>query len=434
MSDTTTPAVEKKKRVGRRLDDSAPASRQQELNRANGRKFRERQKQQLTSLEMQVQEFHQLTDSLRTSLALVRKEKEDLKDTIHKLEHSNSLLVMQQQQQQQQQQQHNQLMLVGSSPCFNCAAEALKAQFFHDENIVLKAKLAAQTKEFESYFGQPQQMGDFEVMFDDVVVTPSPPAAAVTAHISQVSLSFLDSNTVPQDPPSTVGSVLSDDWMDVFGFENITKTAEQMYGPLKVEFARYSLNLIPLVKGNHHVNIILDSLVAASRTNDPSKVRKLLTRSFAAKHKLFTCPFMHPTQTTRRATIDILSTLQNFNTQHLDYMLSLISDKHRMEQMFREPCRIHEGIGRTQEALKAVPSLSGAHQVIDEYAIIASQPFISPELFLELRQRIEKIERWCLPGSEDAKRVEDIFVTHRRENKALITKRLEESMRDLDLS
>ncbi|KAJ3251249.1 hypothetical protein HDU77_006015 [Chytriomyces hyalinus] len=432
MSDTTTPA-EKKKRVGRRLDHSAPASRQQELNRANGRKFRERQKQQLTALEMQVQEFHQLTDSLRTSLALVRKEKDDLKDMIHKLEHSNSLLVMQQQQQQQQQ---NQLMLVGSSPCFNCAAEALKAQFFHDENVVLKAKLAAQTKEFESYFGQPQQMGDFEVMFD--VVTPSPPAPA--ADIGQVSLSFLDSNAaaaaaVPQDPPSTVGSVLSDDWMDVFGFEHITKTAEQMYGPLKVEFARYSLNLIPLMKGNHHVNIILDSLVAASRTNDPSKIRKLLTRSFAAKHKLITSPgMMNPTQSIRRATIEILTTLQNFNTQHLDYMLSLISDKHRLEKMFREPCIIDEGIGRTQEALKAVPSLSGAHQVIDEYAIIASQPYISPELFLELRQRIEKIERWCLPGSEDAKRVEDIFVTHRRENKALITKRLEESMRDLDLS
>ncbi|KAJ3238053.1 hypothetical protein HDU81_008524 [Chytriomyces hyalinus] len=431
MSDSTTTsttpaAPEKKKRVGRKLDDSAPASRQQELNRANGRKFRERQKQQLTSLEMQVDEFHQLMHSLRTALALVRKEKDELKETIHKLEHSNSLLVMQQQQQQQTQNQ-NQLMLV-STPCFNCAAEALKAQFYHDENVVLKAKLAAQTKEFESYFGQPQPIGNFQVMFD--VVTPSPPPA----DISQVSLSFLDSNAAVPQEPSSVGSVLSDDWMDVFGFEQVTKTAEQLYGPLKVEFARYSLSLIPLMKGNHHINVLLDSLVAASRTSDPTKVRKYLTRSFAAKHKLFTTPGMHPTQAIRRATFDILSTLQNFNTQHLDYMLSLISDKHRMEQMFREPCVIHEGIGRTREALKAVPSLAGAHQVIDEYAIIASQPFISPELFLELRQRIEKIERWCLPGSEDAKRVEDIFVTHRRENKALIMKRLEESMQGLDLS
>ncbi|KAJ3265600.1 hypothetical protein HDU77_004608 [Chytriomyces hyalinus] len=425
-----------KKRVGRRLDDSVPATRQQELNRQNGRKFRERQKQQLSSLEKQVAEFHDLTHSLRTTLSLMQKENDSLKESIQALQQANSLLLMQQQQQQQQQ------LNASQNPCFNCAAEALKTQFYHEENIALKQKLMLQAREFElerSFFGQTQaaatmnMSNGFDFIFGMATPSPGPFALLNDGNNRPLALEFVDSNSVPQDSKLSVGFG-NEEWLDVFGIENNPKTAEQVYGPVKVEFARYSLNLVPMLKGNYHVNVILDSLVAASRTSDRSKVRKFLTRTIAAQHKLFTGPYVHSSKPAREAVYEILHTLKTFNMQHLDYMLDLIADKDGMARMFREDCRIDPGIARTQQALKTVPSLASVHHLIDEYAIIASQPTLTPELFMGLRQRMGKIENLCLPGSEDAKLVQDIFMTHRRENKELIIRRLQESMKDLDLS
>ncbi|KAJ3239399.1 hypothetical protein HDU81_006077 [Chytriomyces hyalinus] len=427
MADTQ-PA--EKKRVGRRLDDSVPASRQQELNRQNGRKFRERQKQQLSSLEKQVAEFHDLTHSLRATLSIMQKENDSLKENIQSLQQANALLLI-------QQQQH---LNATQSPCFNCAAEALKTQFYQEENIALKSKLMQQAREFELerlLFGQKQAAvavnisNGFDFIFG--MASPSPgPFVLLNDGNNRPALEFVDSNAEPQDSKMN-GSFGNEEWLDVFGIENTPKTAEQVHGPLKVEFARYSLNLIPLLRGNHHVNVILDSLVAASRTSDRSKVRKLLARSIAAQHKLFTAPGAQDNRPVREAIFEILHTLKTFNTHHLDYMLDLIADKDGMARMFRETCRIDPGIARTQQALKTVPSLASAHHLIDEYAIIASQPTLTPELFMGLRQRMTKIENMCCPGSDDARLIQDIFLTHRRENKELIIRRLQESIKDMDL-
>ncbi|KAI8823330.1 hypothetical protein BJ741DRAFT_634423 [Chytriomyces cf. hyalinus JEL632] len=363
----------------------------------------------------------------------MQKENDSLKESIQALQQANSLLHMQQQQQQ---------LNASQTPCFNCAAEALKTQFYHEENIALKTKLMMQAREFElerSFFGQTQaaatmnMSNGFDFIFGMASPSPGPFALLNDGNNRPPTLEFVDSNSVPPDSKLSV-SFGNEEWLDVFGIENIPKTAEQVYGPLKVEFARYSLNLVPMLKGNYHVSVILDSLVAASRTSDRSKVRKFLTRSIAAQHKLFTGPCVHTNKAAREAVFEILHTLKTFNTQHLDYMLDLIADKDGMARMFRENCRIEPGIASTQQALKTVPSLASVHHIIDEYAIIASQPTLTPELFMGLRQRMSKIENSCCPGSEDAKLVQDIFMTHRRENKELIIRRLQESMKDLDLS
>ncbi|KAI8823331.1 hypothetical protein BJ741DRAFT_634426 [Chytriomyces cf. hyalinus JEL632] len=436
MSDTPTPTPTVKKRVGRRPDESTPASRQQELNRQNGRKFRERQKQQLASLEKQVAEFHDLTQSLRTTLSLLQKENDNLQDTIRNLQHSNSIVVKQLEQMRQ-----NQLLTVGPSSCCNCAAEALKTQFYQEENNSLKSKLALQAKEFElerSLLNQTppamNMIGSFDFIFGMVSPPPGQLSAFNNSQTQPVPSNFSPENSLPLDLNST-GNIVNEEWFDVFGIENsIKQTAEQAYGPMKVEFARYSLNLIPLLTKHNSINVLLDSLVAASRTNDLTKLRKYLSRSIAAQHRLFRTPNLRSNKEEYEALSEVISTLRTFNIRHLDHMLDLVADKDGMARMFRETYIIEPGIAKIQQALKAIPSLDGARQLIDEFAIIASQPTISPELFMELYQRFNKIERWCVPGTEDAKRVNDVFLSYRRYYKEAVVRRLEESMRDLDLS
>ncbi|TPX67629.1 hypothetical protein CcCBS67573_g07437 [Chytriomyces confervae] len=434
MADTPTATV--KKRVGRRPDESTPASRQQELNRQNGRKFRERQKQQLSSLEKQVAEFHDLTQSLRTTLSQMQKENDSLQETNRNLQLSNSFIAKQLEQMQQ-----NQLLTVGPSSCCNCAAEALKTQFYQEENMSLKSKLELQAKEFElerSLLNQTppamNMIGSFDFIFGMVSPPPGQFSAFNNSQTQQVPANFSPENSLPLDLNPT-GNILNEEWFDVFGIENsVMQTAEQAYGPMKVEFARYSLNLIPLLKKHNSISTLLDSLVAASRTNDRTKLRKYLSRSIAAQHKLFCTPNLRSNKEEYDALSEVISTLRTFNIRHFDHMLDLVADKDRMARMFRETYIIDPGIAKIQQALKAIPSLAGARQLIDEFAIIASQPTIPPELFMELLQRFSKLERWCVPGTEDAKRVNDVFLAYRRYNKEAIVRRLEESMRDLDLT
>ncbi|KAJ3238052.1 hypothetical protein HDU81_008523 [Chytriomyces hyalinus] len=432
MSDSQSDAAaaaSEKKRVGRKLAHTTPASRHQELNRLNGRKFRERQKQQLSSLEKQVAEFHDLTQSLRLSLSLLQRENNGLKDIIQSLQQSNALLLAKQAEQQS---------IVSQRPneCINCANEARKAHMYQQDNLALQARLETQTRQFELERFQLNQAGTLNLTNGlEMLGMVSPPPAPLRANSSQTPMFKLEGALMkPNDGASLSTGTLSDEWSDVFGNENGVKSAEQVHGPMKVEFARYSLNMFPILKGHHFLNVLLDPLVAASRTTDRVKLRKLLTRSIGAQHKILELSLHLCNKTDHDAIFDTLHTLRSFNAPHYDYMLDLVSDKDGMQRLLLTPCDIRPVIRKTQQALKAVPSLADAHQVIDEYAIIASQPKLTPELFMELRNRLGKIERWCLPETEDAKRVAQIWINHRRENNEYIVNRLEEATRGLDLS
>ncbi|KAI8823332.1 hypothetical protein BJ741DRAFT_654985 [Chytriomyces cf. hyalinus JEL632] len=419
--------VFERKRVGRRLDQTVPASRQQEMNRLNGRLYRERQKQQLSSLEKQVAEFHDLNHALRTSLSLMQKENEALKETIQNMQQSNSVYAVLQQQQQQPQER------IGSNACVNCANAARKAQYYHRENLDLNQKLETQAREVDwvrSVFGQQAGAVSSSNNISMGMVSPPEASATIQSTNEQALLSLEEDQLFPHGGPA----VMNDEWHDIFGIEYDVKTSEQVNGPLKVEFARYSLNLIPLLKGNQFVNVILDSLVAASRTNDRVKVGKLLMRVMSAQNKILTNPALRSNKAEHEAVHDIFHTLRTFNAQHYDYMLRLVTDEEKMARLLQMPCPTAPFVSKTLEELRAVPSLAGAHRLIDEMSIIASQPTLTPELVMELHQRVGKIERWCTPETDDAKRVFEIIATHLDENSASIARRLEKSMRQLDLN
>ncbi|KAI8608718.1 hypothetical protein BC830DRAFT_1086010, partial [Chytriomyces sp. MP71] len=134
-----TPADEagsppKKKAAGRKPADTAPLTHQQALNRANGRAFRDRQKQHVAGLERQVAEFHQITNTLRDTLAARDAELATAKHRLLDAELERALVAA-----------APPLSLHAPSQagaaCQNCAATTAKLGFAQSQLVVLQTEL-----------------------------------------------------------------------------------------------------------------------------------------------------------------------------------------------------------------------------------------------------------------------------------------------------
>ncbi|KAJ3238051.1 hypothetical protein HDU81_008522 [Chytriomyces hyalinus] len=404
----------KKPNVGRKIDPNIPPTRQQELNRANGRAFRERQKQQFASLQMQVAEFHDLTNTLRQSLSQLQDENNGLRSTIAQLETANATLLL-----------HTPPPRI-AGPCnpavgggHNCAAETERCMMLEAKVAQLEAKL----KEFEKPWGYQQMVSASTLLASFDFVFGAPTDSSVTS-----SSPDRLRNGSPESFNSSV-DVKNEDFED-----GSQKTSEQLFGGIRVEFARYSLQSIGSLKGNPLIDQALDSLISASKTCEKPKLRKYLMRTFMAQAKILGTITAFVNRKDHCQIHDIFNTLRAFNRQHLDYMLDMIVDKEDLQRLFDEQRPVTPETERLATCLKEIKSLASAHAVIDEICILSALPKVTPETLMELRKRTEILQNLCLPGSEDSHRVRFAMKKHKPGNKEDMMRRLEEAMNELDVN
>ncbi|KAJ3229923.1 hypothetical protein HDU78_008735 [Chytriomyces hyalinus] len=409
----------KKPNVGRKIDPNIPPTRQQELNRANGRAFRERQKQQFASLQMQVAEFHDLTNSLRQSLSQLQDENNGLRSTIAQLETANATLLM-----------HTPPPRIAGPPCtvaaavvggHNCAAEAERCKMLETKVAQLEAKL----KEYEKPWGYQQMVSASTLLASFDFVFGAPTDWSVTSS---------SPDRLRNGSPESINSSVDVKNEDCENGSSSLKTSEQLFGGIKVEFARYSLQSIDSLKGNPLIDQALDSLISASKTCEKQKLRKYLMRTFMAQAKILSTITAFINRKDHCQIHDIFNTLRAFNRQHLDYMLDMIVDKEDMKRLLHEQRPVSPETEMLAASLKEIRSLASAHAVIDEICILSSLPKVTPEILMELRKRKEILENLCVPGSEESHRLRFAMKKHRPGNKEDMMRRLEEAMNELDVN
>ncbi|KAJ3248794.1 hypothetical protein HDU78_010247 [Chytriomyces hyalinus] len=371
---------------------------------------------------MQVAEFHDLTNSLRQSLSQLQGENNALRSTITQLQNLNAALLAQP-------------WIAGGPPpqSHNCAAEVERTMMLQNKVAELEAKL----KEFEKPWGYQQMVSaSFDFVFGALPPPPPPPPQTD----SSITFSTLTPDQMRNETPESFNSAgldgRNDEWLEEVAAASELKTSEQLFGAIKVEFARYSLQSIVSLKGNPLIDQALDSLISASKTCEKPKLRKYLMRTFIAQAKILSSTTSPNHRKDHCQIHDIFSTLRAFNKQHYDYMMDIIVDKNDLKQLFKQQQK-KPATPETQNlaaCLKNIKALASVHDVIDEMCILSDLPKLTPEIMMEMRKRKEILENLCVPESAEYERLRSAMKKHRPGNKEDMMRRLEEAMNELDVN
>ncbi|KAI8832066.1 hypothetical protein BJ741DRAFT_292701 [Chytriomyces cf. hyalinus JEL632] len=350
-------------------------------------------------MQMQVAEFHDLTNSLRQSLSQLQGENNGLRSTITQLQTVNAALLAQP-------------WIAGGPPPsqHNCAAEVERTMMLQNKVAELEVKL----KEFEKPWGYQQMVSASTLLasFDFVFGAP-------TTTDSSISFSSTTPDQLRNETPESLNSGLdgrNEDWLEVAAASEL-KTSEQLFGAIKVEFARYSLQSIASLKGNPLIDQSLDSLISASRTCEKPKLRKHLMRTFIAQAKILSSTTSPDNRKDHCQIHDIFSTLRAFNRQHYDYMMDIIVDQNDLKRLFKEEKPATPETQNLAACLKSIKALASVHDVIDEMCILSDLPKLTPEIMMEMRKRKEILENLCVPGSAEYERLRCAMKKHRPGNK-----------------
>ncbi|KAJ3377132.1 hypothetical protein HDU80_003455, partial [Chytriomyces hyalinus] len=315
---------------------------------------------------MQVAEFHDLTNSLRQSLSQLQGENNALRSTITQLQNMNAALLAQP------------WIAGGPQPppqSHNCAAEVERTMMLQNKVAELEAKL----KEFEKPWGYQQMVSASTLLasFDFVFGAPPQPPQPQPPTDSSVTFSTLTPDQLRNETPDSLNSAgldgRNDEWLEeVAASTSELKTSEQLFGAIKVEFARYSLQSIVSLKGDPLIDQALDSLISASKTCEKPKLRKYLMRTFIAQAKILSSTTAPNHRKDHCQIHDIFSTLRAFNKQHYDYMMDIIVDKNDLKRLFKQEKK--PATPETQNlaaCLKNIKALASVHDVIDEMCILS---------------------------------------------------------------
>ncbi|KAI8837209.1 hypothetical protein BJ741DRAFT_167787 [Chytriomyces cf. hyalinus JEL632] len=301
-----------KSKAGRKQSGTEPLTRRAQLNRENQRKFRQRKEQYVANLERQNAEFNEIVATknaeaagLQASVSSLQDEIVSLKRLVSQLEVANRVILN----------QPTPPNLTERNSCRMCSLERANAVFSDGQVKVLSLKLAAAEAEIQnlkeignSMRNQPYMLpSGFDFLFaassnnNNSLSTLEkgelgPRTNPIRMDDSQHAL--LSSSSGGLDPsitltnhgfPTSTGSALKtpnsesiilttspngsngDDWMDEFMMTSDTlppvafvkqrvASAESLYGPMRVEFARYSMKCIPALKNS----ILVDEWVEAS--------------------------------------------------------------------------------------------------------------------------------------------------------------------------
>ncbi|KAJ3117222.1 hypothetical protein HK100_000871 [Physocladia obscura] len=263
--------------------------------------------------------------------------------------------------------------------CSNCAAEIANAQYFANQVKILEAQLSQVSKK-----------------------------------LLQRKLEIEHSNS----------------WMEMTVF---VKTAEEMFGPVRVEFVRYSLKSLSYLKESPYVDIMANWLIDISQTTEHAKIIKGLLSIVAARYALLSTI----SNTDYELVCKIIETGFNFNKQHIEYMQELlVQDKsnvrmHTVEDLAGK--ELPEIVRGLNSGLKSVESLQQVYEAVDEFCILISMPRLSSENLLRRIQLMKMFKKLCECSKEDKKSVISLIEKWEEENNELIVQRIEQALIELEI-
>ncbi|KAI8616129.1 hypothetical protein BC830DRAFT_1168052 [Chytriomyces sp. MP71] len=448
-----TPDVKSTK--GRKLKTDEPPSKRQLLNRINGRNFRERKAKERAEMEQQLNEFSEI-------LAAKNVESAALRATVKQLELENARLV-----ETLRSLQLNSALLdsapspspgceVGSdvstlaSPslpptkvpsnnttqinelCPLCAVERAKAHFHCERADALDMALSNAQSESEQLKKTVSELQDQALVsslfqYDFVFRgTPQPTLPAIVNHVtSPITMS------TPMTMDSAMSSTPSTDdlWQDES--KPPPQTAESLFGPLRIEFARYAFKTIPGLPLSH-IDAVFDNFLASTRTENKNVIRKCLLRSVRGMHKIMDACL---TQEARIKVFEIKNSFGEINKAHFDWIMARMVDNREVERQTAAPGGyvIPERARVLNETLKALPSLAGAHDLIDEVCILFCMSRITPETFVSTGRTMRQLQRLCAGNTEDRALLLEAINLQRQTNHEFTERKMEDAIQELDM-
>ncbi|KAJ3386378.1 hypothetical protein HDU80_000424 [Chytriomyces hyalinus] len=303
-----------KSKAGRKQSGTEPLTRRAQLNRENQRKFRK--EQYVANLERQNAEFNEIVAAknaeaagLQASVSSLQDEIVSLKRLVLQLEVANRAILN----------QPTPSISTERNSCRMCSLERANAVFSDGQVKVLSLKLAAAEAEIQNLKEIGNSMRNQPYMlpsgFDFLFATSSNNNSLTALEKSEFTELGPGTNPIRMDDsqhallsnssgglgpsipftnhgfPTATGSALKtsnsesiilttspngsngDDWMDEFMMTSTGDTlppvafvkqrvasAESLYGPMRVEFARYSMKCIPALKNSS----LVDEWVEAS--------------------------------------------------------------------------------------------------------------------------------------------------------------------------
>ncbi|KAI8618209.1 hypothetical protein BC830DRAFT_18125 [Chytriomyces sp. MP71] len=454
-SSTGVDASDVKGNKGRKLNTDEPPSKRQLLNRINGRNFRERKAKERAEMEQQLKEFSEV-------LAAKNLESAALRATVKQLELENSRLVDTLRSLQLAS------AIVGSVPspsvgleaglevstlplapatvpsnntaqcnelCPLCAVERAKAQFHCERADALDMALSnaqSQCEQLKKSVTELQDQALVSSLFQyDFVFhgTPQPNPPATPNGINHVASPIATATPMTMD--SVMSSIPSTDdlWQDES--KPTPQTAESLFGPLRIEFARYAFKTIPGLP-IPHIDSLVDNFLASTRSENKNVIRKCLLRSVRSIHKIMdACP----THEARIKVFEINNSFAEINKAHFDWLLDRMVDNREVARQTAAPGGyvIPERARVLNAMLKALPSLAGAHDLIDEVCILFCMSRITPETFVSTGRTMRQLQWLCAGNTQDRAMFLEAVNLQRQMNHEFTERKVDDAIRELDL-
>ncbi|KAJ3398056.1 hypothetical protein HDU80_009318 [Chytriomyces hyalinus] len=432
------------KKVGRKRDDSAPANKRIALNRENQRNYRERQLQRLALLETKAKEAAELLVSRDAEICILRLGMADLQQRL--LETSPAATA-------------------GSVPahCSICTVKDALITSLQNELKALRSQ-SALGDQFQRTL-QAQQSPSIRSTASASLgtVEPSPfslsaseasgahsvqgydTGATYSASTSQARKPTPPVQSGPTTPQTTLSEpTLSEEWFDIMSHEldQTVQTSEQMYGPIKVEFMRYSFKRVPSLANCEHVDSLIENITLQTRMASVPKIKILMVRILDVWQLVLDACKGNPVDMNQAN--EIFFAFQELNAEHLRY-LSSVTAKYGIPQVLpangsqsgahsvsrgsasSESSHIPLQALELCQQLRSIPSLTNAGDSIDElYALLCSTDI--QELYVKTGAVVSRLHRMC-SGYQDRAEFLKQMMRYKETNKASGIVKVENTMR-----
>ncbi|KAJ3222525.1 hypothetical protein HDU81_009825 [Chytriomyces hyalinus] len=492
------PTEHTKSKAGRKLSGTEPLTRRAQLNRENQRKFRQRKEQYVANLERQNAEFNEIVAAKNTEAAVLQASVSSLQDEIVSLKRLVSQLEV---ANRVMMNQPTPPISNDRNSCRMCSLERANAVFSDGQVKVLSLKLAAAEAEIQnlkeignSMRNQPYSLpSGFDFLFasssTNMVALEKSDFAELVPHTNPIrtndSQQALLSNSTSSSgsmhtsiPFSNHGFLAAtgtgtglknsnsesiilttspnessgDDWMDEFMMANDAlpppvafvkqrvASAESLYGPMRVEFARYSMKCIPALKNSPLVDEWVEASISMTRATTRLKMKKGSIRAVGAWLKVLReCAvrrndFKFATEIYFKC-LDLnrcqMVKFPSFACTLLDYVFQTMSEGDPPREVNTQRAPLPSKGMSLRNGLLKIPSLSTCVQEIEELCFtFLTVPFTASD-FAYAGRLIRAMQARCINYAEKTELQSQLFQFDVKVQD-LSEKKFEDALTDLD--
>ncbi|KAI8616130.1 hypothetical protein BC830DRAFT_230969 [Chytriomyces sp. MP71] len=224
------------------------------------------------------------------------------------------------------------------SPCLACETERTKAQVHQDSAKSLDLALKNAKKEYDALRRTVSEIQN-QALLNSLLSFNRPLLGTLSPSDSVPPNPTIYFNTLGASSPmqmdlalaSLLNTPSSDDlsWCDKTNIPlalDLNQSAEALYGPMRIEFARFflkSIHSLVEASASKQADTYVDSLIQASKATDKHCIRKFFARAIRTMHLMFdACA----TPAERLNVIDVFLSIMELNKASVDHILYRMVD------------------------------------------------------------------------------------------------------------